>query len=332
MHQEKIIALEKIMALEQTINNHYNNIAGIIVLKNGVTLYENYFNDYTAANALHVASVTKSIFSALIGIAINNGYIQSLDQKILDFFPDYTVKQGEKTIQSVKIKDILTMTAPYKCETEPYEEFFASDNWLKFALDLLGGNGQPGEFRYSPIVGIHIMSGVLVKATGQSVIDFAAENLFSPLGIHVGHNVVLHNKEEHIAFFKDKNISGWVVDPKGINTAGWGLALTPRDMAKIGQLYLSGGRWKDKQIVPAWWIDESTREHSRWGKLAYGYLWWIIDDKEHIYAALGDGGNVIYVNTKKKMVVSIASLFIPDAKDRIELIQEYIEPMSENLV
>jgi CubicO group peptidase (beta-lactamase class C family) len=324
MNQREKIWLEKI------INSSYNNTTGIIVLKNGKTLYENYFNEYTAANNLHVASVTKSIFSALIGIAIENGHIKSIDQKVLDFFPEYTITRGEKTIQSITLKDMLTMTAPYKYKLEPYEKFFASDNWIKAALDLLGGKGQAGQFMYSAIVGTHILSGILVKATGQSVFDFATENLFSPLKIHVGHNVVLHGKEEQLAFFQDKNVSGWVADPQGVNTAGFGLTLTPMDMAKIGQLYLDGGIWKDKQIIPAWWIDESTKEHSLWGRLSYGYLWWIIDDKEHIYAALGDGGNVIYVNTKKKMVVSIASLFMPHAKDRIKLIKEYIEPMFEN--
>jgi len=152
------------------------------------------------------------------------------------------------------------------------------------------------------------------------------------LEINVEHNVVLPNKEEHLAFPKDKNVSGWVVDPEGINTAGWGLTLTPMDMAKIGQLYLSNGIWKDKQIIPAWWIDESIKEHSRGGKLSYGYLWWIIDDKEHIYAALGQGGNAIYVNTKKKMVVSIASILKPYAKDSLKLIKDYIEPIFENCV
>ncbi|WP_455717182.1 hypothetical protein [Anaerosporobacter sp.] len=141
---------------------------------------------------------------------------------------------------------------------------------------------------------------------------------------------MLNSKEEQLAFFQDKVVSGWVADQQGINTAGWGLTLTPMDMAKIGQLYLDDGIWNNKQIIPSWWIDESTKEHSRWGKLSYGYLWWIIDNKEHIYAAMGDGGNVIYVNTKKKMVISIASLFIPRAKDRIKLIKEYIEPMFED--
>lgn len=321
---------EKIKELEKTINSDYGNITGIIVQKNGIKLYENYFNGYNADNAIHVFSVTKSVFSALIGIAIDKGHIKSVDQKVLDFFPDYIVKTSEKTIQDVTIKNLLTMTAPYKYKFEPYEEFFSSDNWVKAALDLLGGEGHTGEFLYSPIIGTHILSGILAKATGQPIFDFATENLFSPLRIKVPHNVELRNKEEHIAVMNNKNTNGWVVDPQGINTASWGLFLTPADMAKIGQLYLDGGMWDDKQIIPAWWIDESTKEHSRWGNLSYGYLWWIIDDKEHIYAALGDGGNVIYVNTKKKMVVSIASLFMPDAKDRIELIMEHIESAFED--
>lgn len=88
------------------------------------------------------------------------------------------------------------MTAPYKYKSEPYTKFFTSDNWIKAALDLLGGKGEIGEFRYTPIVGPDILSGILVKATGQSVLDFATENLFLPLGINVKHNVVLNNKEE----------------------------------------------------------------------------------------------------------------------------------------
>lgn len=108
--------------------------------------------------------------------------------------------------------------------------------------------------------------------------------------------------------------------------------MTLADMAKIGQLYLNGGIWNGEQIISAGWIDESTKEHSRWEQLnlSYGYLWWIIDEKEHIYAAIGDGGNVIYVNTKKQIVVSITSLFMPDAKDRIGLIIERIEPIFES--
>ncbi len=322
---------EKIKELEKAINSDYSNMVGIIVQKNGTKLYENYFNGYTADNAIHVYSVTKSIVSALFGIALDKGYINSTEQKVLEFFPGYMVAEGEKTIQNITIRNLLTMTAPYKYKTEPYEMFFSSRNPIKDALDLLGGDGAIGEFNYAAIGGTQILSGILTRATGQPILDFATENLFSPLGINVTHNVVLRNKEEHIAVMNDKNTSGWAVDPQGNNTAGWGLFLTPMEMAKIGQLYLNGGMWDGKQIVSSRWISESTKEHSRclqWGNLAYGYLWWIIDGDS--YAAMGDGGNVIYVNAKKKMVISIASLFIPDAKDRIEFMKEFIEPIFED--
>ena len=95
-------------------------------------------------------------------------------------------------------------------------------------------------------------------------------------------------------------------------------------MAKIGQLYLNDGMWYGKQVISSKWIEDSTKEKSRWGELRYGYLWWIIDD---CYAALGDGGNVIFINPQKKMVVAIASRFMPRAKDRIELIREKIIPL-----
>lgn len=328
----KSCELKKVTELEKKIYNNYRNIAGMVVLKEGKVLYENYFNECTSTSKIHVYSVTKSIISILIGIAIDKGYIKGINQKVLDFFPDYTVKIREKAIQNITLKDLLTMTAPYKYIFAPYIKYFTSDDFVKFTLDLLGGRGQIGKFKYTPLIGPDILSGILVKATGQSVLDFATENLFSPLGITVENNVVFHSKEEQLAFNKAKNISGWVVDGAGVNTGGWGLTLSAMDMAKIGQLCLDGGMWNSKQIVSENWINESTKEHSRWEKLnlSYGYLWWLIDDKEHVCAAMGDGGNTIYFNTKKKIVVSIASLFIPRAKDRIELIKEYIEPIFEN--
>lgn len=324
MNQENITELEKIICSD------YSNIAGITVQKNGRKNYENYFNGYTAGTAFHVFSVTKSILSVLIGIALDKGNIRSLDQKVLDFFPDYTPKRGEKTAQRVTIRDMLTMTTPFKYKSAPYTKYFASESWVKSALDLLGGKGEIGRFRYTPLIGPDILSGILTNVTGRSALQFAYENLFSPMGIDVTQNVVFHSKEEQLSIMKDHHESGWVADPQGINTAGWGLFITPSDMAKIGQLYLNRGVWNGRQLVSAAWIDESTEEHSRWDelKLSYGYLWWIIDGDS--YAAMGDGGNVIYVNPAKNLVVAIASLFKPTAKDRIELIKKYIEPIFED--
>lgn len=321
----------KTETFEEMVMRDYGNITGIVVLKNGETLYENYFNECTANSRIHVYSVTKSIISILMGIAMDKGCIKNLDQKVLDFFPEYKIKKREKTIQTITLRNLLTMTAPYKYKLNPYIKYFTSDDWVKFSLDLLGGKGAVGRFRYAPLIGPDIMSGILDKVTGQSVIDFARENLFGPLGIIVEKNIIFHSKEEQLAFNKATNISGWVADPMGVNTAGWGLTLSPIDMAKIGQLYLSNGIWNHKQIVSARWIEESTREHSRWEAqgLSYGYLWWINEDG---FAAMGDGGNTIYVNTKRNMVISIASLFRPKVKDRMELIREYIEPLFDDSV
>lgn len=322
MKQEKIARMENIVAAD------YNNMTGIVIMKNGKTVYENYFNDYTEANRIHVFSVTKSILSILFGIALDKGYIDSIDRKVLEFYPEYTVKKGEKTIQNITIRDILTMTAPYKYKFNPYKKYFTSMDWVKFSLDVLGGKGHIGKFRYAPVVGPDILSGILVKATGQSVFDFARENLFIPLGITVEKNITFHNKEEQMAFYKATDVSGWVAGPTGVNTAGWGLTLSPMDMAKIGQLFLNGGIWNGNRIVSEKWVSDSTSEQSRWKRrnLPYGYLWWI-GEQDNGYAAMGDGGSIIYVSPDKNMVVAITSLFYPRAKDRIEFIKKYVEPI-----
>lgn len=316
--------------MERIIGTDYTNMAGMVIRKDGEAVYENYFHGCTQASRIHVSSVTKSILSILFGIALDKGYIGSGSQKVLDFYPEYTVKRGEKTIQHITIKDMLTMTAPYKYKWNPYTKYFTSADWVKFSLDVLGGKGAIGEFRYAPIVGPDILAGILVKATGQSVFDFATENLFAPLGITVEKTIIFHNKEEQMAFYKATDRSVWVAGPTGVNAAGWGLTLSPVDMAKLGQLFLNGGVWEGTRIVSEKWIAESTSEQSRWKQrdLPYGYLWWAGMDGNG-YAAIGDGGNIIYVSPEKNMVVAIASVFYPRAKDRIEFIKEYVEPVFE---
>lgn len=173
----------KIETFEKAIVRDYGNIAGIVVLKDGKTLYENYFNGCTANSRIHIYSVTKSIISILVGIAVDKGCIKNINQKVLDFFPEYEINKGEKTIRNITLKNLLTMTAPYRYKFNPYIKYFISDNWVKFSLDLLGGKGQVGKFRYTPLIGPDIVSGILGKVTGQSVLNFARENLFAPLGI-----------------------------------------------------------------------------------------------------------------------------------------------------
>lgn len=133
------------------IENDYSNIAGIAISKNGSMVFEQYFHEYTKDDALHVASVTKSIVSALIGIAVDKGYVKNIEQKVLEFFPDYTIKRGEKTIQNVTIKNLLTMTAPFKYKSEPYTKVYSSDDWVKAALDLLGEKAILGSLNILPL-------------------------------------------------------------------------------------------------------------------------------------------------------------------------------------
>lgn len=151
----------------------------------------------------------------------------------------------------------------------------------------------------------------------------------SPLEISVDKSIYFQSKEEQLDFYKAKGTNGWVADPNGTNTAGWGLSLTTMDMAKLGQLYLNEGYWNGRQIISGKWVAESTQVQSIWKArhLKYGYLWWLIDEAEHSYTALGDGGNAIYVNPEARIVGAVSSLFVPGVKDRIDFIKGEIEPL-----
>lgn len=320
---------KQIASLERKIEKEYGNIAGIIVLKDDNVVYKKYFNQCSENDPIHIFSVTKSIVSMLFGIALDKGCIKNLDEKVIGFFPNYQIKKREKTIQHITIRNLLTMTAPYKYRFNPYPKYFSSEDWVMSSLDFLGGRGKIGNFKYAPIIGIDILSGVLINTTGKSVLEFAQDNLFYPLGIFVDKNIYFQNKQEQLDFYKSKGANGWVADLKGTNTASWGLSLTTMNMAKLGQLYLNEGYWNGRQIISGKWIAESTQVQSVWKArhLKYGYLWWVIDEAEHSYAALGDGGNAIYVNPKDRIVVAVSSLFVPGVKDRIDFIKREMEPL-----
>lgn len=318
---------ENIMKMEAAIAADYSNIAGMVVRKDGETVYERYFGGCTAESRLNVFSVTKSIISILLGIALDRGCLGSVDQRVLEFFPEYTPKRGEKTIQRITIRDMLTMTAPYKYRSTPYTKYFTSPDWVRFSLDLLGGKGPVGEFRYAPLIGPDILTGILTRVTGQSVLDFAKEHLFVPLGIPVERSITFCSKDEQMAFYESTDLRVWAADPAGVNAGGWGLTLSAMDMAKIGALILHSGVYDGTRIVSEKWVRESTAEHSRWTErdLPYGYLWWVLP-QEHGCAAMGDGGNALYVSPDKNMVVAIVSRFQPRVKDRIEFIRTYVAP------
>lgn len=306
--------------LEPVINSEYSNINGIVIVKKGYIAYEKYFNGYSPEDTHHVASVTKSILSALIGIAIDAQYIKDVDQKVLDFFPDYAQGNTDKQQHEITIRHLLTMTAPYSFEDwhEPLDKMCMHPDWIKYTLDMLGKDGVIGNFKYST-AGAHLLSAIITRSTGQSAREFANKHLFKPIGMNEIPDYTMKSFGFDDLF--GKNVRGWVEDPKGNSTGGWGLTLNPRDMARFGFLYLNHGIWDNNQIISENWTLESTAMNSN----KYGYLWWLREENgSFAYSALGDGGNVICCIPDKDLVIAIASEFIMNPRDRWTLINEHI--------
>ncbi|TVX93433.1 serine hydrolase domain-containing protein [Paenibacillus agilis] len=312
----------KFIDLERLIKTNHQNINGIVVVRNGYIAFENYFNGYGQNDTHHVASVTKSIVSALVGIAVDQGYIKNVDQKVLDFFPEYVPDPADRQKREITIRHLLTMTAPYPFEDwrEPLDKLCMQPDWVSYTLNMLGQNGAIGAFKYST-AGAHLLSAILTRSTGKSAREFANKHLFCPIGM----KEIPQYEMESFGFedlFGNK-VKGWVHDPNGYSTGGWGLTLTPRDMARFGWLYLNSGRWDNQSLISEKWIDESTVMNPN----HYGYLWWLREeDGVRAYLALGDGGNVICCMPELDIVVTIASSFMMNSSDRWALIKECILP------
>ena len=166
----------------------------------------------------------------------------------------------------------------------------------------------------------------------MKTVDYANTYLFDPLGIPPHTNYYAETAEEHKQFTIGKTPKNniWFCDPDGLGTPGYGLCMSAEDMAKIGLMCLNKGIYNGKQIVSADWIAEIIRprtvESDHFRGMDYGYLWWIIDREKNIYAAIGNSGNVIYLNPEKEIVVAVASYFKPTVFDRVDFIREHIEP------
>ena len=310
-----------------------SNICQICAIRGERIVYEDSWRGFRSEDAVNVNSVTKGVMAILTGIAVDNGAIKDIDEKVMHFFPDYQVKKGEKTIYDVTIRHLLTMTAPYKGKSEPWKKVCTSDDWTKAALDFLGGrNGITGEFRYATL-GIQILAGIIERATGEKCIDFANRNLFIPLGIpeHTIHGE--SSKEDQFDFFMNKGPrkNEWYSDPQDTVTAGWGLCASGKDLAKIGSMVLNEGKYDGTQIVSAEWIKQMITPYlklgERFGFMEYGYLWYKPYEDKEVYAAIGDSGNIIYVNKKMDISVGITGTFKPRIFDRVKFIEKNVLPL-----
>lgn len=319
--RKEIFDLQMISSLESAIKIQHKNIEGLLVLHDGYILYEKYYHGKNMENKFHVASVTKSVLSALIGIAIDKGHIKSINEKVMSFFPEYEFNDRNRNRNHITLHHLLTMTAPFPFPKmkEPLYRICHQKDWIKYSLEMLGEGGRIGDFKYST-AGSHILSAVLSKCTGMSAREFANFYLFEPLEIEKIPDYPMVFDLDHV--FGD-DVRGWVSDPNQYSAGGWGLTLTLREMAKFGLLYQNNGLWNNKQILSEEWVHLSTHCYGN----DYGYLWWIGKDKDTVsFLAQGSGGNVICVIPDKKITITIAAGIILKPADRELLIKKYILP------
>ena len=263
-------------------------VHSIQIVRRGRLVLDAYFYPYDGRTRHDVASVTKSITSTLVGLAIERGHIRDVQQPVLDFFPGRTIAGLDERRRKQTLENLLTMKSGWDCGFEPNEarlfEMRRRPDWIQFMLDL-PMVAEPGT-RWAYCSGnCHVLSGILSRVTGTNALAFARRELFEPLAIR---DVV------------------WTPDPQG-NNHGWGdLQMHPRDMAKLGQLLLQRGRWGERQLIADAWIRLATRAHVE--KTSnhdhYGYYWWVKGtDYPGMFEALGRGGQRITVWPAKELVL-----------------------------
>ena len=249
-------------------------IHSVLVVRNGYIVLDAYFHPHTKGIKQDVADVTKSITSALVGIAIDQGAIDGVDQRVLDFFPD--TADPDPKMEAMTIEHLLTMTTGLlwsrTVASDSLDQMMGSDNWVQFVLERPMPKEPGGGMNYNSGAS-HLLSAITQKATGMTAISFAEKHLFEPLGI--------------------ADVS-WASDPQDVNNGGSGVFITQHDMAKFGYLYLNRGTWDGRELVPTEWVDASTERHTThpWW-IPYGYQWWVYPAGP--FAAMGQGGQVVFV-------------------------------------
>ena len=319
---------EKLGELDTLLRSRHRNVRGLVIVRKGYIVFERYGPECGAEDTHSVASVTKSVISALVGIAIEAGFIRSVDQRVLEFFPEYVPGAGDLQKRTLTLRHLLTMTAPVAWKTgawgyEPLNRLRRQRNWVQCILDLLGRSGERGRFQYSSVCP-HLISAILTRTTGMCAREFANERLFRPLGMREipDHEMTSFQVDDVFG----KNVTGWMKDPSGITTGGWGLTITPRDMARFGFLYLNRGTWDSTPVIPEAWIDESTAQNAN----GYGYYWWVRGkDATFSYSAAGSGGNLICCVPGKDLVVTIASKVAMKTHDPWLPVEKYVIPAIE---
>ena len=299
---------------EDKIKDNYPNVYSMLVIRNGYLVYEKYFNGMDKNDANPVFSVTKSVMSALTGIAVRDGLIGNIDQKVSAFLPEHFAQIDNPQKADITIKNVLTMTGGLESIDSDYVSYFRSPDWLDYVLEK-PLDYTPGEkFVYNTGL-THFLSVIITETSGMSTKDFAYRNLFNKIGIS----------------------PEWDTDSSGYNIGGFGLYMKPADMAKFGYLYLNNGLWDGTQVIPEAWVMESTQKQVTANDTAdYGYLFWLetvrdtANNREYYtYRAAGSGGQYIMVIPELQMIAVITANdngSSIDGADTLDLITDYVIP------
>jgi len=292
---------------KRIISKEFESIFGLLIVKDGKLLFEEYPN--SDRNSMpNLFSVTKSFTSALIGIAIDEGFIPGVNVPVFDYFPEYDNLKNEDK-EKILLKHALSMTGgfdweewliPYTNSNNSWVQMYTAANRIRFLLDLPVVDEPGTKFEYS--TGLSTLLGEIIrKSTSFRADEFAEEHLFEPLGI--------------------ENYYWWAFSDSLLST-GSDLHLKLRDAAKFGYLYLQGGYWNGEQVIPEEWVNESLRLHIQRGTSSagfYGYQWWIHQsDTQYYYYALGYGGQYILNIPEKNMVIVMANT--PGVRDQSTLL------------
>jgi len=310
-------------------------LRAFLVSVDGDLIVEHYSSTSGPDVTANVYSVTKSVMSMLIGIAIGEGLIRSVDQTVGELLPSHAAAMTPDAA-AITLRQLLTMTGglPGTPVGGFFDPFESTANWVDTILSTPLAQPPGQQFTYSN-ASSHLLSAIVTEATGRPALDYARERLFEPLGIRSqpAATPVPRPDRADVAVYDAAPGFAWSVDPQGYQLGYSNIKITAADMIKLGELYLNGGQWQGAQLVPAAWVAESTQPHVQPGadpSPRYGYQWWLDDAAGHpAFAAMGYAGQLIEVVPDLNLVVAVSCLDGPAAfnsTDLAALVSRHVVP------
>lgn len=280
-------------------------IQGLLVMRDGRVVVEAYRAPHDQHTLFDAQSIAKSIVSGLLGVAIAEGKVRGVDSRVLDHFPELSVAEPSVEKSAITVEDLLTMRSGLAYDND-HESFSAQADSVGFIVGH-AMRSAPGKLWSYSSADVQLLSALLQRQVGTTTEEYASQKLFRPLGIVP---------------------SPWLKDASGITVGGYGLSLTLRDLAKLGQLYLNRGQWEGRSIIPPAWVDASViaRVDTPWTRGAMGYLWWVWQDKG--FRAGGRYGQQIAVFPSQRLVVVYTATLPLEKADPIldQITNDYILP------